>query len=134
MNKICWSRGIPTADECKDCVIIWGGSEKSPVIKSFFFPGSTITSGWNENDWYAAVRVLLAESNPHGIVNEPPSKEDGRNIVHNLNLGMRRFEDSVNRMIEAMGMQAENDQRKIVGDSMAYSEDDFRKLLTYLDE
>jgi hypothetical protein len=33
-------------------------------------------------------------------------------------------------MIEAMGMQAENEQRKIMGNSPAYVEDSFMQLLT----
>jgi hypothetical protein len=32
-------------------------------------------------------------------------------------------------MIEAMGMQAENEQRKILGNSPAYVEDSFMQLL-----
>ena len=33
-------------------------------------------------------------------------------------------------LIAAMGMQAENEQRKVRGESMAYVEDDFHKLLS----
>ena len=33
-------------------------------------------------------------------------------------------------MIEAMGMQAENEQRRIMGNSPAYVEDSFMQLLT----
>ena len=32
-------------------------------------------------------------------------------------------------MIEAMGMQAENEQRKMFGNSLAYVEDDFQRLI-----
>lgn len=32
-------------------------------------------------------------------------------------------------LIEAMGMQAENEQRKAIGCSMAYTEEAFQKLL-----
>ena len=37
------------------------------------------------------------------------------------------FEASVNKLATILGMQAENDQRKAVGSSMAYTEDDFAK-------
>jgi hypothetical protein len=33
----------------------------------------------------------------------------------------------VNKLATILGMQAENDQRKAVGSSMAYTEDDFAK-------
>jgi hypothetical protein len=33
-------------------------------------------------------------------------------------------------MIEAMGMQAANDQKKYIGESMAYYESDFTSLLS----
>lgn len=36
-----------------------------------------------------------------------------------------RFERSVNKMQQILGMQAENDQRKATGSSMAYTENDF---------
>jgi hypothetical protein len=38
------------------------------------------------------------------------------------------FESSVNRLQTILGMQAENDQRKAVGASMAYTEDAFVKV------
>ena len=40
----------------------------------------------------------------------------------------RGFADSVNKLVRAMGMQAENDQRKVRGESMAYIEADFLNL------
>lgn len=36
-----------------------------------------------------------------------------------------RFERSIERLAKLLGMQAENDQRKATGSSMAYTEDDF---------
>jgi len=36
---------------------------------------------------------------------------------------------AIEAMIRAMGMQAENDQRKHLGQSMAYTEDNFLKLI-----
>ena len=36
---------------------------------------------------------------------------------------------SASALIEAMGMQAENQQRAAVGHSMAYTEDDFMKVI-----
>lgn len=33
------------------------------------------------------------------------------------------------KYIEAMGMQAENDQRKVIGESMAYTEHDFNEVI-----
>lgn len=36
---------------------------------------------------------------------------------------------SVCAMIEAMGMQAENKQREVLGNSMAYSDEDFFNLI-----
>lgn len=38
---------------------------------------------------------------------------------------VEQFRISVDKMASIMGMQAENDQRKILGHSMAYSESDF---------
>jgi len=38
------------------------------------------------------------------------------------------FEGSVNRLQAILGMQAENDQRKAVGASMAYTEDAFASV------
>ena len=46
----------------------------------------------------------------------------------NLDESMRSFERSVNKMVAALGMQAENDQRKQLGHSMAYTENDFASL------
>lgn len=40
----------------------------------------------------------------------------------------RIFAASAVALIQAMGMQAENDQRKAVGSSMAYTEDSFASL------
>lgn len=39
-----------------------------------------------------------------------------------------QFQRTVDRLIAAMGMQAENDQRKVLGHSMAYQETDFCNL------
>ena len=39
-----------------------------------------------------------------------------------------QFRLSVDKLVTAIGMQAENDQRKVVGASMAYAETDFANL------
>jgi hypothetical protein len=39
------------------------------------------------------------------------------------------FSQSVSAMIEAMGMVAENEQRKVCGQSMVYTEDSFQELI-----
>ena len=41
---------------------------------------------------------------------------------------VRTFERSVDRLAKILGMQAENDQRKAVGASMAYTEEDFASV------
>lgn len=41
---------------------------------------------------------------------------------------VRMFETSVNRLATILGMQAENDQRKVIGASMAYTEEDFARV------
>jgi hypothetical protein len=45
--------------------------------------------------------------------------------THQLMLCMNKFEESVTRMGRIAGMQAANDQRKAIGDTMAYTEQDF---------
>ena len=40
-----------------------------------------------------------------------------------------QFNEAVKCLVEAMGMVAENEQRKVLGESMAYQESDFQKLL-----
>jgi len=38
---------------------------------------------------------------------------------------VERFEHQITRLAQLMSMQAENDQRKVLGHSMAYTEEDF---------
>ncbi len=46
------------------------------------------------------------------------------------NLAAELFADSSRALIYAMGMQAENEQRKIKGEAMAYVESDFVELVS----
>lgn len=41
---------------------------------------------------------------------------------------VNRFERSINRLVQAMGMQAENDYRKACGNQIAYDENAFANL------
>ncbi len=48
--------------------------------------------------------------------------------IDRLELCTEQFRLSVDKLVTAMGMQAENDQRKVIGASMAYGESDFANL------
>lgn len=48
--------------------------------------------------------------------------------VGGLDTARREFTDTVNRLIRAMGMQAENDVRKHRGEAMAYDEAAFQQI------
>lgn len=43
---------------------------------------------------------------------------------------MKQINENIEKLIEAMGMMAENMQRQALDQSMAYTEKDFRDLLT----
>lgn len=48
----------------------------------------------------------------------------GKKIIELQNL-VSQFDTSISRLARIAGMQACNDQRKTIGDSMAYNEQDF---------
>lgn len=56
------------------------------------------------------------------------SSLDSFNTNGTLEESMRQFERSVDKLARVLGMQAENDQRKHLGHSMAYTEDDFNSV------
>lgn len=48
--------------------------------------------------------------------------------VESLNRAVSTFNDAVSRLARIQGMVAENDQRKAIGASMAYTEEDFANV------
>lgn len=48
---------------------------------------------------------------------------------HQLAETAMTFQSAISAMIEALGMTAENEQRKHNGESMAYTKDDFEKII-----
>jgi len=46
--------------------------------------------------------------------------------IERFERSVESFQESVNKLATVLGMQAENDQRKVLGHSMAYTADDFQ--------
>jgi Mn-dependent DtxR family transcriptional regulator len=63
----------------------------------------------------------LAPTGPKAVVAITENGDDLKAAIY----AMTRFSESVDKLTRILGMQAENDQRKACGHSMAYVEDDF---------
>lgn len=61
MNEIRWKRGVPTEEECRECVLVYGSTGEAPRCIASYVPGSTESNNWSNHDWYAAVRILPPE-------------------------------------------------------------------------
>ena len=70
--------------------------------------------------------VLISESFERAAYAHKHAMESFR--VDGFEASVRTFQQSVDKLARILGMQAENDQRKAVGSSMAYVEDDFANV------
>ncbi len=70
--------------------------------------------------------VLISESFERAAYAHKHAMESFR--TDSFEESVRTFERSVDKLARILGMQAENDQRKAVGGSMAYVEDDFASV------
>lgn len=70
--------------------------------------------------------VLISESFERAAYAHQHAMENFR--VDGFEESVRLFATSVDRLGRLLGMQAENDQRKACGHSMAYVEDDFASV------
>lgn len=69
---------------------------------------------------------LLSESFERAAFSHREAMENfNHNGVSRFEESIRQFSQSVDKLQTLMGMQAENDQRKATGKSMAYDEDAF---------
>ena len=70
--------------------------------------------------------VLISESFERAAYAHQHAMESFR--ADGFEESVRTFQQSVDKLARILGMQAENDQRKAVGASMAYVEDDFASV------
>jgi len=70
--------------------------------------------------------TLLCESFERAVYAHITAMDNFR--VDGFEEAVRQFAQSVDKLQTLAGMQAENDQRKALGHSMAYDENDFERI------